>query len=174
MVSLLAFVVSTAYVYSLDEPKAKAMVFLTIGLDQRELENEVSSYEILRATEHFADIVLGWTNEPSFENELEESLGYPIDLIGQRQEKQNLIYTVSVDSEKVNEEVYVKFIDLLQSRLNEYGQTTKSGYVIAFSTFSELDSGRSEFRFISGSVLMAFLLSGFIVYSIDYASKNRN
>ena len=36
------------------------------GMDQTKLANENSSYEIQRASEHFSDMILGWTVTPSF------------------------------------------------------------------------------------------------------------
>ncbi len=159
-VTVLGFLGSFFYTQSLGEPQDKAVAFVSIGLDQQVLTTEVSSYEILRATEHFSDIVLGWTVDPSFD------IGYSFS--GQRQEKQNLVFEVyGVDSTAPAEMLVAQ----VKIRLAEYNAVTHAGYVVALERYSLVEGERSDSRTIAGATLLAFIVSISGVILWDYASR---
>ena len=160
------------YVKNLPEPNSRGLLFVTIGINQKLLPNESSSYEIQRASEHFSDLVLGWVNEPSFSKEIDEKLNYHLDFSGLRQEKRNLIFYLSADPEKFNLNASDEFLNLLKSRINEYDSTTNAGYLIALSRYSELEPVRSESRIFLGIVLISTLLTVLFLITTEYASKN--
>ncbi len=169
---LFSFVAGLFYVNNLPEPDSRGLLFLTIGINQKVLLNESSSYEIQRASEHFSDLVLGWVNEPSFSKEIDLKLKYHLDYSGLRQEKQNLIFYLSGDPSSFNASAAEEFLNLLKSRINEYDAATNAGYLIALSRYSELDSERSDFRILLGIVLLTTLVTGFCLFILEYASKN--
>ncbi len=160
------------YVKNLPEPNSRGLLFITIGINQKLLPNESSSYEIQRASEHFSDLVLGWVSEPSFSKELDSKLDYHLDYSGLRQEKQNLIFYLSANPEQYNEIANLEFLNLIKSRISEYDSATNAGYLVAISRYSDLDSERSDLRIFLGIVSIVTLLTVFFLIIIDYASKN--
>lgn len=168
-ITLFSFVGALFSVATREEPLDRAVAFITLGLNQEALGTEVSSYEILRATEHFSDVVLGWTVEPSFSKELSERLEEAYAFTGQRQEKQNLLFTVyGVESVKPAQVL----VELVKERLGEYDQNTHAGYLVALERYILLEGERSEGRFIGGAVLLGFLLSLGFVILWDYATRH--
>ena len=162
---MVSFVGGLLYVKSLPEPEPRGMVFLTVGLDQDELKNEDSSYEIQRAVEHFANVILGWTVEPSFAEEFDAA-----EFSGRRQEKQNLLFTVRTDEVREMKE----FVHLIEKRLDEYNDASNSGYVLAVKRYSVVEPERAEFRMILGIVLVSLIFVGLILFAYDYAYRNRS
>ncbi len=160
------------YIDNLGEPDSKGLLFITIGINQKLLPGESSSYEIQRASEHFSDLVLGWVNEPSFSSELDEKLKFHANFSGLRQEKQNLIFYLSAEPELYNENVGVEFLNLLKLRISEYDIMTNSGYLIAFHSYTDLESDRSSLRIFLGIVLLAILVTTTFLILIEYAIKN--
>lgn len=173
-VGFVALIASLFYVRSLGEPESKSIAFITIGIDQNVLTTEVSSYEIQRASEHFSDVVLGWTVEPGFSSELNEKIDGEYSLSGQRQEKQNLIFTVSGSSELVNSsEEAEQLVELIQSRIDEYNNSTNAAYVIAVKSYSYLDGDRSESRLVAGFVLVVLVFTYLLLTLWGYAASSR-
>lgn len=168
-ISFLALLTSFLLVRNLEEPRDNALAFISIGLDLQGLTTEVSSYEILRANEHFADIVLGWTVDPSFSSELERLWDADYSFSGLRQEKQNLIFEVyGAPSLAPAQEL----VGLIKSRLFEYDEATHSTYKVALEKYSTLEGVRSDSRLIFGATLLAFLLSGLGIFFWDYATRH--
>jgi len=167
-VTLLIFLGTLFYVQTLGEPQNKAVAFVSIGLDQQILSTEVSSYEILRATESFSDTVLGWTVEPSFVADLEPIWDAEYAFSGQRQEKQNLIFEVyGVESVVPAQEL----VDGIRNRLAEYNSATHAAYVLALDHYSFVEGQRADGRTVAGATLLAFVLSILGVIFWDYASR---
>lgn len=169
---LISTIAAFLYINQLGVPDSKGLLFVTIGIDQRLLQNESSSYEIQRASEHFSDLVLGWTSEPSFSKELDEKLKFHVDFSGSRQEKQNLIFYLSAKPELYTEKISQEFLTLLKSRIYEYSSNTNSGYLIALSKYSVLESTRSDLRIFLGIVFMTTFLAVIFLIITEYAIKN--
>lgn len=155
------------------EDTSRGVLFVSLGLDQELLAGESSSYDILRATEHFADVVLGWVIEPSFERELEMNLGYEVDLKAYRQEKHNMIFELKAASEDLNESSSEVFLKLLNSRLDSYVSATNSGYVFAFTKFTILSVELQPLRAYGAAIVLACLMSGFLFFLISHGFKAR-
>ncbi len=141
-------------------PTTEQIAFITIGLDQNKLLNESSSYEIQRATEHFSDLILGWTVEPGFEFKSSP-------FTGRRQEKQNLLFRVE-SSEPGEAEELVNAIEL---RLNEYNTKTGAGYLIALERYSTVSVVASSQRDSFGFALLGFGLLGLCFFAWNYATR---
>lgn len=171
---LTVLVASLIYVNSLEEPDGRGLVFLTIGVDQRALENESSSYEILRAVEHFSDVVLAWTIEPSFDRELEEISGYPVSVSGRRQEKENLLFTLSARPDVFSDNLNKDFLELINSRLASYNSKTNTSYLVAINTYTPLESERNKWQFVLGMVLFALIGSSLADLLWQYGAKTSN
>lgn len=174
LVAVLAGIFGGIYVSSLDEPYDTSVAFVTVSLDQTKLQSEVSSFEILRAGEHFSDIVLGWTLDPSFTEEFMQTLGTDgkTSYATRRQERSNLI--LEVTGPGVNEETGELFVDLLEKRLEEYNQATNAAYVFAAERETVIEGSRSDIRIILGFMLLGALLSTLLLTSWNYARSYRN
>jgi len=164
--AILSIFVAVFYLSAIGEPKDKAILFATLGMDRANLTNEVSSYEIERASEHFANVVLGWTMDPGFVSEF-SSVIPDASYTGQRQEKENLIFTVEgyFDSAKPAEE----FLKMLDAKLAEYAVSTGATYKIATHNETFIDGQRSDLRIVLGFLLISVICAGSLLVFKDYA-----
>lgn len=175
LITVFGFIVGYIYALQIPLPNPGANVFISIAMDQSSLPNEGSSYEILRAQEHFSDIVLGWTIEPGFSSSLDSSAGYNIDVTGRRQEKQNLIFYVSAEPDYFDiSETPKYFLNMLDFELSRYNSLTNSSYLVALSSISEGTQTQSTLRYIFGFVLLFFVMGMLSVLLWDYANSNRS
>ncbi len=164
IVLIASFVGGLIYVKNAPEPESKSLISATVALDQYQFEETLSSYDHQRASEHFANVILGWTVEPSFADEFGE-----IDFSGRRQEKQNLIFTVHTDEDAELD----RFVSLIQQRLDEYNVASQTEYTLAPVRYSGLEVVRSEVRVIGGVVLLSLLICILTLIGYDSVSQNR-
>lgn len=173
-----AFVLSSlcSWLYWKDfEPRNTVRVFVTVGIDQTQRPTETSSYELQRASEHFSDVILGWTLEPSFRADFLEEAGAWHTLTGQRQEKQNLLFEITNTNENIaadNTAAGEAFLRVLQSQLDEYNAATHQGYVLAVSNLSYQIGYASPLPMV-GDVLLALVLTATLLIAYEYASSRR-
>jgi hypothetical protein len=169
-----ALIGSLFYVSNLGEPDNKAIAFVTLGVDP--LAGESSSYELQRAAEHFSHIVLGWTIEPAFEDEMMEAVG-SLNFSGQRQEKQSMIFTVSGPAGLVFDTVpAVAMLDLLKQRIDEYNLEARANYTVAVERYSMEEGEMSAWRIVAGVTLLALVFSVLLLMTFEnfYASRSRS
>lgn len=158
------------------ESNNKILVFITVGIDRSQAPNEVSSYELERASEHFSDVLLGWTLEPSFRRTFTERAGPGYTYTGQRQEKQNLLFTLTNGENMLTEEslaVDGVFLNLLSGQLFEYNQSTHAGYVLALTRSTFVEDAFSSGRVILGVVLFSLITVGFLLTLWEYVYASR-
>lgn len=173
LVSLLAATVSSLFYFNgLRTLDSRGLLFLSIGVNQKLLPNESSSYELQRASEHFSDLVLGWVAEPSFSLELDSKLTYHLNFSGVRQEKQNLIFNLSGDSTSFNSNSADVFLSLIEGRILEYDSKTNASYVVALSRYTDLDPVSYSSRVFFGIALLTFLSTAIVLTALEYAIKN--
>ena len=165
-----------SYLYWKDfEPRNKVLVFVTVGIDQTVRPDETSSYELQRASEHFSDVILGWTLEPSFREEFLNEAGEGYTLIGQRQEKQNLLFEITNTQENIaSDDVRAgeAFLRVLNAQLMEYEAATHQGYVLAVQNLSYQFGETSPFPML-GDTLLALVLAGGLLLAYEYATSRR-
>lgn len=165
----------TALQYRNFEPRNEVLVFVTLGLDQSKVPGENSSYEIQRASEHFSDLLLGWTLEPYFREKYINEAGEWHTLRGQRQEKQNLLFTITNLKEniKVNDlSSGEAFLKVLEQQLLEYNTATNQAYVLAIKNISYKDGEFSAIP-LFGQILLIMILLGASLFVFEYASTRR-
>lgn len=169
---LISAVVASLYLRQEEIPENKAVLLLTVGIDHTQMPTEISSYEIQRASEHFANVILGWTLEPSFHQEWTEATGGGYGFNGQMQEKENILFEVhgAVNS---TEEANV-LTRLIQERLDEFNTNTHSGYVLALERSSIVTTSVAEGRVLLGIVFLATLAVGSLLLLWEYAHATRH
>lgn len=163
------FLASMAYAGRTVEPQQEAVAFVTVGLDQSQLPAENSSYEIQRAVEHFSDVILGWTVEPSFANDFEKLTGGSFGYSGRRQEKENLLFTVTgpvQDTVPAQE-----LVDLIDARLAEYNAASHSGYVLALVRTTVVETHPSSWRSSLGLAFLAGCLEAVLFLALSHAPR---
>lgn len=162
-VLIASFVGGLIYVKNAPEPEPKSLIMATVSLDQYQFEETLSSYDHQRASEHFANVILGWTVEPSFADEFGE-----IGFSGRRQEKQNLLFTVHSDDQLELD----RFVTLIRQRLDEYNSASSTEYSLAPIRYSDLEVERAELRVVGGVVLLSLIFSALILFSYDSIVTN--
>jgi len=145
-----------------DKTLNQELVFVSLGASA--LPNESSSYEVQRAVEHFSDVLLGWTVEPHFKQEYTAS-----SFSGQRQEKQNLLFTLDTDKAEDAE----AFVQALDARLSEYNAATGSSFVLGLTRITAVEKEVYPLRPALGFVVLALLVTGFLLTLWDYATHRR-
>lgn len=175
---LAVFCVSSvsSYLYWKDfEPRNKVLVFVTVGIDQTERPDETSSYELQRASEHFSDVLLGWTLEPSFRQDFLNEAGAWHTLTGQRQEKQNLLFEITNIHENIAQNdmsAGQAFLKVLNAQLAEYEAATHQGYVLAVQN-TAYEIGQHSGLPMVGDVLLAMVLAVVLLLAYEYAQTRR-
>ncbi len=137
-------------------------VFVTVGMDQTKLANENSSYEIQRASEHFSDMILGWTVTPSFRREFLEKTGEEYLFTGQRQEKQNLLFS-STQYDLGNDMIPTQgdaLLELLNTWVQDYNVETNAAYVLSIQKQNFEYGPVNTFRPSLGIVFLVMILTG--------------
>lgn len=158
------------------EPQDNVLVFVTVGQDRSYLPAEVSSYEMLRADEHFSDIILAWTRVPTFAEDLANGTdGFQV--IGERQEKENLMFALSSqnrDIDQVEGEAAAKQLyKQLEMVLAEYNSSTHAAFVLTnFRTNFVEGEGRALMQSIGIGLLLLVVFSSFTL-AWDYALQAR-
>lgn len=165
------FLATAAYQGSMESSQNKAVAFVTVSLDQSKLPNESSSYEVQRAAEHFSDVLLGWTVEPSFVVEFVTPGSGPYSFVGRRQEKENLLFEVS--GPVTSTEPAQELVKVLKQRLSEYDAATHSGYVIALERYTLVPTVVSNWRLNFGFTFLVLLIEGLLLFTWDYAYARR-
>lgn len=165
----------TLYRYRDFEPRNEVLVFVTVGIDQSKVPAETSSYEIQRASEHFSDLILGWTLDPHFRANYLEEAGAWHTLEGQRQEKQNLLFTITnvqtnIDSNDL--QAGEAFLRVLENQLGEYNRTTNQAYVLALKNLS-YQTGSSNVLPLVGEVLFILITASSALFAFEYVSTRR-
>lgn len=145
---------------SQDELLQQQVLFITLGAEA--LPNESSSYEVQRAVEHFSDVFLGWTVEPHFKQEYSTS-----SFTGQRQEKQNLLFTLNTEKAEDAE----AFLQALEARLLEYNEATGSNFVIGLTRITPVEARLYPWRSALGFIALALLVTGFLLTLWGYATN---
>lgn len=157
------------------EPMNKVLVFVTVGIDQTARPTETSSYELQRASEHFSDVILGWTLEPSFRQDFLEEAGAWHTLTGQRQEKQNLIFEITNVLDNIaenNVNAGAAFLRVLDAQLAEYNAATHQGYVLAVQNVS-YERGVIPRLPAVGTVLLCMVVAATLLFGYEYAKTRR-
>lgn len=167
--AVVVFFGTLAYTGNFSSTENQAVAFVTVGLDQTKLPNESSSYEIERAVEHFSDVILGWTVEPSFAKDFAQGVGEGYSFSGQRQEKQNLIFTVTGPVE--TEGPAITLVSLIRARLEQHNSVTQAGFVIALERETLVEVTRSNWRMAAGVTLLVLVLEGLTLLAFDYARR---
>lgn len=157
------------------EPLNKVLVFVTVGIDQTARSAETSSYELQRASEHFSDVILGWTLEPSFRRDFLEEAGAGHTLTGQRQEKQNLIFEITNGLDNIAEDnvnAGAAFLRVLDAQLSQYNAATHQGYVLAVQNVS-YERGLMSWLPALGEVLFSLIVAATLLFGYEYAKTRR-
>jgi hypothetical protein len=169
LTAVAVFLGSVAYQGHFESTENQAVAFVSIGLDQSKLPMETSSYEILRASEHFSDIVLGWTAEPSFAKDFAQAVGEQYSFSARRQEKSNLLFTVSGPVE--TEGTAITLVSLIKTHLAEYNAATNAGYTIALEREIMVTATTSNWRSAAGFTLLILLAETVLLCGYEYARR---
>lgn len=165
----------TLYRYRDFEPRNEVLVFVTVSIDQSKLPVESSSYEIQRASEHFSDLILGWTLDPHFRANYLEEAGAWHTLEGQRQEKQNLLFTITnLQNNIVADDVAAgeAFLRVLENQLSEYNRITNQAYVLAVKNLS-YQAGSFTMLPLLGEILLILIVASSALFAFEYVSTRR-
>ncbi len=157
------------------EPRNVVRVFITVGIDQTLHPAETSSYELQRASEHFSDVILGWTLEPSFKADFVNEAGEGYSLTGQRQEKQNLLFEITNSSENIATNDMTSgltFVNVLQAQLDEYNAATHQGFTLAVTNLSYEIGSATPLPMI-GQIFLVMVIASTLLIAYEYASSRR-
>lgn len=114
----------------------EGIIFLTIGAAQPEELNyrEYSTYETVRAADQFTETIQGWTKNPSFIKKIQDNAGFSFGISARKQEKQNLVISITSDSEEKVGKAAQKTLLAIGEEIKIYNEATKGAFNIAHAT----------------------------------------
>lgn len=161
-----------------------ATIFTTFSVKKDFFPTQIStSYDDVRAADHFTETVRGWFKNPSFMDKINKSFSKTdkstadshLSIRAERQEKQNLIINYFVSQEKSVKPASSAITTNLISAIDRYNQTSTATFQLA-SHDTHYSKSASRFNFLLIFALLAGLCAGIAIsYLIEYfAGKTMN
>jgi len=118
-----------------------ATVFTTITVKKDTISSQLStSYDDVRAADHFTETVQGWFKNPHFLQSIRESelnrdiliiMAEDFTISAERQEKQNLVINFHVDGQDRVDNISNAAISVLENAIQKYNRTSDTDFAIA-------------------------------------------
>lgn len=145
--------------------KYQSITFITVvSSDENSSVSEKES-----AANFFSETLIGWSRDPSFQQEVMAVSKISGNFSLQRQERRNLVLITSSEIESHTPIIQKEALKALQKRIYEHNQISKTNYdLIVSSATNNQKSPDLVFGFLGGSILGMFLGG-----SIFYIQKNR-
>jgi hypothetical protein len=140
--------------------KYETITFITVVSSDE--DSSVSEKE--SAANFFTETLIGWTRDPSFQEEVMAMSKIPGNFSLQRQERRNLVLITSSERENHSDIILKEALKTLQERIYEHNIISKTNYdlIIAPATNNQKNP-TLLFGFLGGLVLGMFF-GGSIVY----------
>ena len=173
---------SSIYTVAFSQTYYEGIVFLTVGMEQASYPEDAQAFGargVEEADSYFTETVQGWTMDPAFINDIYDYVGWVRDdslsVSARKQERQNLIMSVTTYSIENVEEVASGALGVLEERMGSYNETMDTSYKIANPTITILThepkvlmNGATGFvfgvLFVIGFVLVYEFLSGRVTF----------
>lgn len=140
-----------------------ATIFTTITVIRDNTSSNLStSYDDVRAADHFTETVQGWFKNPAFlksirESELKQYNLTPdgdFTISAERQEKQNLVINFHVNEQDRVENISGKALSVLESAIQKYNRTSETDFAIAsHETYSSESASKLHFLILFALIL---------------------
>lgn len=154
-----------------------ATVFITITVKNETISSQLStSYDNVRAADHFTETVQGWFKNPAFlksirETELNRYSIIPdgdFSISAERQEKQNLVINFHVNEQDRVENISHAAISVLESAIKKFNRTSDTDFAIA-SHETYFTKSASKMNFLLLFALIMGLCAGIgLSYLYEY------
>lgn len=129
---VIAVALSSAWTMWGINPKYERLVFVSIGFQQ---PNDLTTTAEVwtEANDYITESIQGWLIDPGFKN----GIPYDFSLSVRKQEKQNLLLSVSAADPDTAQKAATAVLENLQKAITEYNTATKGTVVITHTTQSE-------------------------------------
>ncbi len=154
-----------------------ATVFTTITVKSENTSSQLAtSYDDVRAADHFTETVQGWFKNPAFLKSIRESelnrfiliMAEDFTISAERQEKQNLVINFHVDGQDRVQNISNATISVLESAIHKYNQTSDTDFAIA-SHETYFTESASKLNFLLLFALILGLCAGIgLSYLYEY------
>jgi len=167
------------YAKAIDSPKEGVVIFTSFGLTNSSSASGDSN--IVETTSNMTEGVLGWILDPHFQNAVRGDQNEEISISSQKQEKNNLLTTITSYDRGTVRVVQEQFITEIQESIDRFNEGADIGLNLAFYNVSEFtDVPNSTKNMVIGTILgMLAIMSivilyelGFGIISINYNVKN--
>ncbi|MEI7510895.1 MAG: hypothetical protein WCJ84_01915 [Candidatus Peregrinibacteria bacterium] len=128
-------------------PSAQGILFATLVSADR--DSSISEKE--GATNFFAETIIGWTHSPAFRNEVLQ--GKNGNFSGQKQERQNMVFTISTSNAEEANQLSQSLTQSLNAQLADVNRVSETMYRIIFSPLQVTEnSPKSLWRIVAGAI----------------------
>ncbi len=135
IVAVIALVISVGYTWKYDEGEKGALVFMTIGMDvSAEMPASYLTTDGPNVVDQFTETVQGWLFNPAFLARVDEQSGTEVSLGVRKQEKQNLLVTVTVPVEEDAMMASEAMLNVLDEEFANYNAMSNTGFLVALSS----------------------------------------
>ena len=168
LVIVIGAVCALGYTLKYDKGAHGALIFLTLGMEVEE-GTPADSYvtnESHNVIDQFTETVQGWLFNPALLGRVNELAGNEVGLSVRKQEKQNLLVTVSVEPGVDSEAASQVVLMVLEEEIEAYNAATNAGFVLALSSISALDEEPQHvLNVVIGMLLAAiFMIVGLLLW----------
>lgn len=176
LVLLIAIVigVSIGLSYSIknDGKTREALIFVTLGMevDSGTPADFYVTNESANVVDQFTETVQGWLYNPSLLERMSAEAGMPLSIGVRKQEKQNLLVTVSFPSFADSAMIPGAVLSVLNREIVTYNSMTHTSFVLALNsvTLSDPSSSRMVNSVVGGGLALFFAF--LLVLLMEYAT----
>ncbi len=142
IVALLTALLGLGYTWKFDEGKQGGLIFLTMGM---EIPDAIPAAYLVTSdghnvVDHFTETVQGWLVNPAMDTRIDALAGTDVDLAIRKQEKQNLLVTMTIPIEADVDVAKEAVLAVVQEDIAIYNQATNSDYVLVLSSMSPFET----------------------------------
>jgi capsular polysaccharide biosynthesis protein len=161
------------------EPTQDALVFITVGMDVENGQGQaiILSDNLDEILDSFTETVQGWLFNPAFLDNLQDQLGFSVSLTARKQEKQNILVTLSLPSDvstaSADPEALVvttaeTFLALLSEEMDQYNAQTHASFVVALHSITPMQSSPAYALTVVVSTILAFIGVTVFLLLVEY------
>ncbi|MBT5016110.1 hypothetical protein HN748_00265 [Candidatus Peregrinibacteria bacterium] len=175
MVTVLTALLGASYTWRFDEGEKGGLIFLTMGM---EIPDAIPAAYLVTSdghnvVDHFTETVQGWLVNPALDTRIDELAGTDVQLAIRKQEKQNLLVTMTVPMEADVAQSKEAVLTVINQDIDIYNEVTNSDYVLVLSSISEFETPpQYALNMIVGGMLGVVFITLLMLFG-DYILKSK-
>lgn len=139
---IVALVLGGVYTRYYDPGTRGATLFLTVGwrLEENGSNFNYPTNQTYNMVDEFTETIQGWLLNPNVAQKIDEQANMDVQTSFRKQERQNLVITVTVPSGESAEDAAQAVAQIMNEELNSYDTATNNSFVFARQSISAFES----------------------------------